>query len=76
MGKFNSRKCCKLHLLHAKFALKQIKNILFEAGTGKYLSVCYKLVHGIRVSCLFTGQYNTKGYDDYRCHKLFQQVTP
>ena len=24
---------------------------------------CYKLVQGFRVPCLFTGQYNTKGYD-------------
>ena len=24
---------------------------------------CNKLVQGFRVTCLFTGQYNTKGYD-------------
>ena len=24
--------------------------------------MCYKLVHGFRVTGLFTGQYNTKGY--------------
>ena len=24
---------------------------------------CYKLVQGFRVTCLFTGQYNNKGYD-------------
>ena len=24
---------------------------------------CYKLVQGFRVTCLLTGQYNTKGYD-------------
>ena len=24
---------------------------------------CYKLVQGFRVTCLFTDQYNTKGYD-------------
>ena len=28
-------------------------------------SLCYKLVQGLRVTCLFTGQYNTKGYDLY-----------
>ena len=28
-----------------------------------YLSICYKLVEGFRVTCLFTGQCNTKGYD-------------
>ena len=26
------------------------------------LIYCYKLVQGFRVTCLFTGQYNTKGY--------------
>ena len=26
-------------------------------------SKCYKLGQGFRVTCLFTGQYNTKGYD-------------
>ena len=25
--------------------------------------MCYKLVQGFRVTCLFTGQYNTRGYD-------------
>ena len=25
--------------------------------------ICYKLVQGFRVTCLFTCQYNTKGYD-------------
>ena len=25
--------------------------------------MCYKLVQGFRVTCLFTGRYNTKGYD-------------
>ena len=25
--------------------------------------LCYKLVQGFRVTCLFTGKYNTKGYD-------------
>ena len=24
---------------------------------------CYKLVQGFNVTCLFTGQYNTKGYE-------------
>ena len=24
---------------------------------------CYKLVRGFRVTCFFTGLYNTKGYD-------------
>ena len=27
------------------------------------MSKCYKLEQGFRVTCLFTGQYNTKGYD-------------
>ena len=27
------------------------------------LYICYKLVQGFRVTCLFTCQYNTKGYD-------------
>ena len=27
------------------------------------LSLCYKFVQGFKVTCLFTGQYNTKGYD-------------
>ena len=26
-------------------------------------SVCYEIVQGFRVTCLFTGQNNTKGYD-------------
>ena len=28
----------------------------------KNLQNCYKLVQGFRVTCLFNGQYNTKGY--------------
>ena len=32
------------------------KNYLFESN-------CYKLVQGFRVTCLFTGLYNIKGYD-------------
>ena len=27
------------------------------------LAICFKLVQGFMVTCLFTGQYNTKGYD-------------
>ena len=30
---------------------------------GDQNNYCYKLVQGFRVTCLFTGQYNTKGYD-------------
>ena len=29
----------------------------------KYKYFCYKLVQSFRVTCLFIGQYNTKGYD-------------
>ena len=27
------------------------------------IATCYKLVQDFRVTCFFTGQYNTKGYD-------------
>ena len=35
-----------------------------------FYGICYKLVEGFRVTCLLTGQYNTKGYDtitDFIC---------
>ena len=32
-------------------------------------SFCYKSVHSFRVTCLFSGQYNTKGlWHNYRCY--------
>ena len=41
--------------------------------------MCYKLVQGFRVTCLFAGQYNTKGYDtitDVLYLLLDQDVAP
>ena len=41
------------------YSLQDILNVeLIRA----FLEYCYKLVQGFRVTCLFTGPYNTKGY--------------
>ena len=42
--------------------------------TAAHLYHCYKLVQGFRVPCLFTGQYNTKGYDTMLREKENKQV--
>ena len=35
-----------------------------EKNKGKIVAYyCYKLVQGFRLTCLFSGQYNTKGYN-------------
>ena len=34
----------------------------WNSVNGYDISCSYKLVQGFRVTCLFTGQYNTKGY--------------
>ena len=36
---------------------------IVELSIVVFRSMCYKLVQGFRVACLFTDQYNTKVYD-------------
>ena len=39
-------------------------DVTFYSSVSQHLpSWCYKLVQGFRVTSLFTGQYNTNGYD-------------
>ena len=65
-------KIVKIYFLNKNSAklLKIIKtwtllwtSMMMSKWSGGCLLNCYKLVHGFRVTCLFTGQYNTKGYD-------------
>ena len=43
-------------------ALQVLKFIAADNSLLRYLYNCSKLVQGFRVTCLFNGQYNTKGY--------------
>ena len=40
-----------------------VKNWVFGMAAMPFICRCYKSVHSFRVTCLFSGQYNTKGYD-------------
>ena len=52
---------------HKHVFLSQFLSLLkyFDKRTSNpsNLNNCYKLVQGFRITCLFTGQYHTKGYD-------------
>ena len=45
--------------LYAKQACLSSRNLTYDAYLLR--TNCYKLVQGFRVTCLFTGQYNTYG---------------
>ena len=50
-------------LRYKEFWLKKLK------PTSLVQDLCYKLVQGFSVACLFTGQCNTKGlWHNYRCY--------
>ena len=55
-------------MLTAFFFTYTVYSKAFHVQSIIYLcqSICYKIVQGFRVTCLFTRQYNTKGYDMIR----------